>query len=297
VNVLAVSLAFLAGNLATVNPCGFAMLPAFLSFYVGADEQGLPSARGRLAQGLLVGAVVTVAFLAVFTVVGLPVAYGARALGRFIPWVTILIGIGLITLGIAQLSGLRLSLSTGGGLVAGRRRGIAAFFMFGVAYAVSSLGCTLPIFLSVVGSSLTTTQPLGAVAVFAAYGLGMGVPIMTLSLGAAFLRGGLARSLRRVTPQFRLFSSGLLMVVGAYLVLYWGSVLAAPTALATNPVVGLGTRISSAAQNWLVSTTGRWFVAVALPIVLVAIVVALRRPHAGAERIERFHALSTKEGE
>src|SRR6266498_2748861 len=30
--------AFTAGLLATVNPCGFAMLPAFLSFYVGTAE-------------------------------------------------------------------------------------------------------------------------------------------------------------------------------------------------------------------------------------------------------------------
>jgi len=48
-----------AGGLATLNPCGFPLLPAYLSFYVGADEERLPSAPSRLLQGLLAGLLVT----------------------------------------------------------------------------------------------------------------------------------------------------------------------------------------------------------------------------------------------
>jgi cytochrome c biogenesis protein CcdA len=165
VNGLSLSLAFLAGNLAVVNPCGFALLPAFLSFYVGADEHRLPSAGSRLAQGLLVGLTVTVAFLAVFTVVGIPVAIGASALGRAIPWVTILIGLLLIGAGSAQLLGRHVTLPFTPALTAGRDRRLATFFVFGVAYAISSLGCTLPIFISVVGTSLATSGPIEALGV------------------------------------------------------------------------------------------------------------------------------------
>lgn len=46
-NAVSLSLAFLAGTVATVNPCGFALLPAFLSYYVGAAETGpLPCLNG-----------------------------------------------------------------------------------------------------------------------------------------------------------------------------------------------------------------------------------------------------------
>ncbi|MGD9755164.1 MAG: cytochrome c biogenesis protein CcdA, partial [Acidimicrobiia bacterium] len=38
------ALAFAAGMLATVNPCGFAMLPAYLSYFVGLEDD--PSAAG-----------------------------------------------------------------------------------------------------------------------------------------------------------------------------------------------------------------------------------------------------------
>ena len=50
-----ITLALAAGALSTINPCGFAMLPAYLAFYVGADEDQLPSAPNRMAQGLLTG--------------------------------------------------------------------------------------------------------------------------------------------------------------------------------------------------------------------------------------------------
>jgi hypothetical protein len=45
-----VLVALVAGGLATVNPCRFA-LPAFLSFYVGAEERQLPSAPSPAGAG------------------------------------------------------------------------------------------------------------------------------------------------------------------------------------------------------------------------------------------------------
>ena len=43
-NAVPVSVALVAGGLAVVNPCGFPLLPAFLGFYLGADEEQLPRA-------------------------------------------------------------------------------------------------------------------------------------------------------------------------------------------------------------------------------------------------------------
>ena len=47
----AATLALVAGGLAVVNPCGFPLLPAFLSFYLGADEAQLPRASTRVVPG------------------------------------------------------------------------------------------------------------------------------------------------------------------------------------------------------------------------------------------------------
>jgi hypothetical protein len=61
-----IGLALVAGGLASINPCGFSLLPALLSFYTGADNRRLPSAPSRVLQGLYVGAIVTAGFMLVF---------------------------------------------------------------------------------------------------------------------------------------------------------------------------------------------------------------------------------------
>ena len=99
------SIAFVAGGLATLNPCGFPLLPAYLSFYVGADESRLPRASSRVLQGLLAGLLVTAGFLGVFAIIGLPIAYGAGFVADVVPWAGLAIGIALALAGVVVLSG------------------------------------------------------------------------------------------------------------------------------------------------------------------------------------------------
>src|SRR3954469_24317118 len=99
------SIALVAGGLAVVNPCGFPLLPAFLSFYLGADEERLPPAPTRVAQGLVVGALVAAGFLAVFTVVGLPLSLGVGAIADAVPWVGLATGVLLALIGLGVVAG------------------------------------------------------------------------------------------------------------------------------------------------------------------------------------------------
>lgn len=48
------ALAFMAGLVATMNPCGFAMLPAYLSWYLSSSDHTPPAhaIRGRLTRAL-----------------------------------------------------------------------------------------------------------------------------------------------------------------------------------------------------------------------------------------------------
>ena len=65
----ALALAFGAGMVATVNPCGFAMLPAYLSYFMGIQEEGR-SRAAVLRSALMVGGVVSLGFLVVFGIAG-----------------------------------------------------------------------------------------------------------------------------------------------------------------------------------------------------------------------------------
>jgi cytochrome c-type biogenesis protein len=108
---LPLALALVAGALASVNPCGFPLLPAFLSFYVGAEAAALPRAPARVAQGLLVGLLVAAGFLGVFAIVGIPIAYGVTQLTSAIPWAGLGIGILMAVAALVRLAGRAVYLS------------------------------------------------------------------------------------------------------------------------------------------------------------------------------------------
>src|SRR5919106_446532 len=106
-----VLLALTAGGLSVVNPCGFALMPAFLSLYVGVDDDRLPAARSRVLQGLFVGAAVSGGMLAVFALVGFPIVYGAVQLTQAVPWGGLVVGLVLFFMGVILLGGRHLSLA------------------------------------------------------------------------------------------------------------------------------------------------------------------------------------------
>lgn len=216
-SAVALGLAFSAGMLASINPCGFAMLPSMVSFYLGLDTQEAArlSVQRRLGDGLALGALVTVGFLLVFVFAGALVWLGAGWLVRFFPWATIVVGAGLVVLGGRLYLGRGLSVwlpHREAPRVAGSSRAMVAY---GIAYALASLGCTLPIFLIAVGTAVSS-GPLAGLAQFVAYGLGMGVVVTTVAVSAAVFRGIVALVLRRLMPYIQQVGALLLMVAGGY---------------------------------------------------------------------------------
>ncbi len=215
-------LAFAAGLVATVNPCGFAMLPAYLSYFMGlegADDDAADDVT--LGRALVVGGIVSAGFLVVFGVTGLLINAGVRSIIDVIPWVALLVGLAMVGLGVAMLRGYELSigfLKVQGGTGSREKKSV---FSFGVSYAVASLSCTLPVFLSVVVGSITSTNFVSGLLTYVAYGLGMSLVLMTLTIGLAFAKQGLVRRLRSALRYVHTVSAGFLIVAGAYITWFW----------------------------------------------------------------------------
>jgi len=222
VSELSLAFAFSAGLLATVNPCGFIMLPAFVSYQLGARDEAFATRPlpARLVRAGLVAAVVTAGFLGVFAAVGLVFALGGRAVAQFVPWAALGIGLALVAVGLAGLldHGLRLPLPSLAPTKAGA--GVGAMFLFGIGYAVASLSCTLPVFLVVVGSALAAGGVAGAFALFVAYALGMGAVLGAVALATALAKEIIVRWLLAVTPHVERLGALLLIAAGAYLIYY-----------------------------------------------------------------------------
>jgi cytochrome c-type biogenesis protein len=213
------ALAFSAGMVATVNPCGFAMLPAYLSYFLGlegADED----ARAGVTRALEVGAVVTLGFVVVFASIGAVISHLSLAVEDWFPWMTIVVGIGVLVLGVALLVGFELRVPLPHLDRGGQARTLRSMFVFGVSYAVASLSCALPVFLSVVAGTFSRSNAASGVAMYAFFALGMGLVLTTLTVALALARRSLVHRLRSALPVISRVSGALLVVAGAYFTWY-----------------------------------------------------------------------------
>jgi cytochrome c-type biogenesis protein len=220
--------ALLAGALATVNPCGFVMLPALVAVQLRtAGSSGTLPRDVLVARALAFAFLATLGFLGVFGVLGAAVALGARSLVRVFPYGGLIIGAAMVGIGLWSLLGRRPLPLPG----LGRRpfaRTPSGAMAFGAAYAVASLSCTLPVFLAVVGGTLFAEGVAAAVVPFVGYAIGMGGVLLAVTLATALSAGALVRGLRRAMPYVERVGSLLVTGIGAYLIIYWLPRLGSP---------------------------------------------------------------------
>lgn len=268
-------LAVTAGMVAAFNPCGFALLPAYLTLLISRGTEGNPVARALTAS-----AAMTAGFVAVFGAFGLVVVPLAISLGTYLSWATVIIGIGLVGLGAWLLIGhellLRLPRLAGGAPTGGA----ASMVLYGIAYAVASLSCTVAPFLAVTTSTFRAQSVGAGIAVFIAYAVGMGIVVGILAVAVALAQDGVVRRLRGVLPYVNRISGGLLVLAGAY-VTYYGvyELRLAGGQISDDPVISAATTAQGAVAR-VISEVGPWLLGAAL-VGLVAAGVLVHRVRRG----------------
>ena len=225
-----VSLALTAGAVAALNPCGFALLPAYLGLML-RDPAPVPAGAGGTRSGryrpiratrraISMTAVMTLGFVVVFAVFGLVVAPLAASVQQYLPWVTLATGVLLALLGLVVFSGRTLKVP--GVQVRGRVLDgtLLSTFGYGVTYALASLTCTIGPFLAVVVASLRSSDFLNGVVLFVAYAVGMGLVVGVAAIAVALARTSLVGLLRGTGRWLPRATGVLLLAVGAYVAYY-----------------------------------------------------------------------------
>ncbi|MGY6500018.1 MAG: cytochrome c biogenesis CcdA family protein [Acidimicrobiales bacterium] len=245
--------AFAVGMVAVVNPCGFALLPAYLSYFLGLE--GAPTdARAGVLRALRVSLVVTAGFVTVFGLMGLAITQLSLSINRQLPWLTMAIGLAIVGLGIAMLRGFQLTVQLPKLQVGSVGREMSSMFLFGISYAVASLSCTLPIFLPLMTRTFESNSFASGIAVFLTYAAGMGVLLGAITVALSVARGALVTKLRQAQPYINRVSGGLLVLAGSYLVYYgyWErGVFADPRNPPPKGPVGFVTDISDRLRIWI----------------------------------------------
>jgi cytochrome c biogenesis protein CcdA len=285
-----VGLAFGAGLVAALNPCGFAMLPAYLALVVRGEDVGRPAAIGRAVTAT---AAMAVGFLVVFGGFGVLTVSAAATVQRYLPYVTVLIGIVLVALGFWLLTGREITLLHG--LPRGARSAptarLGSMFGYGVSYAVASLSCTIGPFLAVTAAGLRGGSVLGAAAVYVAYAAGFTLVVGVLAVAAALASSAAVDRMRRIVPYVNRISGALLILVGIY-VGYYGLYeirLFMGSGNPEDPVIAAAGRVQGAIAGW-VHQHGAWPWLGALAILIAVTFAAAWRTNARYRRADRATA-------
>jgi cytochrome c biogenesis protein CcdA len=168
-----------------------------------------------------VGAAVSAGFLVVFVVIGAISDLATQWLLSNAKYATAVIGAAFVILGAAMLFGFRLKIITPTISVNQRSRTARSMFVYGVAYAVASLGCALPMFIGVLFGT-TRRHGFGAGAgAAAAYGLGMAAVVMSLTVTLAVASKGLVNALRRSLQYVEMVAGAFVLISGLYLLWYF----------------------------------------------------------------------------
>jgi cytochrome c-type biogenesis protein len=275
--------ALVAGAVAAFNPCGFALLPAYLGLLVSQPSGGRAAAlarAGRFAAGMTGG------FVAVFGLAGAVLAPLAVSFERYLPVLTIVIGVVLVGVGSWLLAGRHLAIPGLAGHGTAPRAGWWSHVGYGVSFALASLSCTIAPFLAVTAAALAAGGAPAVVGAFLAYALGMGIVVLALALAVATARTSVVDGMRRAGAVISRLSGGLLVLAGAYVAWYgWFEIRVLAGAITADPVVSAAVTAQAAIARWVARLGPGGLLAVGAAVAATAAVVLVRRAPRGREPV------------
>ena len=264
---------FMLGVLAAVNPCGFVLLPAYLLYFLGIDSD---NQQAPVRRALVVSAAVSSGFLLVFIIIGTISRLFTQWIELNAKYAGLIIGLALVVMGVAMLAGWKPSFITP--TIAGQRdRSLRAMFVFGIAYAVASIGCTIGFLTTAILGSIGVNGFASGVVSIVLYGAGMALLVSTLTVTLAVAKGGLLRVLRNGLRYMDKLAAGFIVLTGLYLSWYWYVAISERTSAGN---------VTSNVENWqsdvasFLQRQGAWRLAFVFAVVIgLATVVAKRARH------------------
>ena len=264
---------FILGVLAAVNPCGFVLLPTYVIFFLGTREETELTTSERMRRALVVSSGISIGFLAIFFVIGVISRLFTQWIELNAKYASLAIGIVLVIGGARMLSGWtpKFALPQIGGV---QTKTFRATVIYGVAYAVASIGCTIGFLTTAVFGSIALHGFISGVFSILLYGLGMAMLVTALTVSLAFAKTGIVTMIKNRLHIVQRLGAIFVTITGIYLVLYWYA------AISEERSTSFVTRI----ERWQTSVAsflqqqGAYRLAIVLTlIVTVAIVVSRRK--------------------
>ncbi|MDC0960795.1 cytochrome c biogenesis protein CcdA [Dehalococcoidia bacterium] len=217
---------YIAGVLAAFNPCGIVMLPAYLGMYINSSKSNSNvSFSKKLTNASSIILFVGMGFILLFSIVAILISFSSNLVGSLIPYISILLSLIIIYFGVSELQGKSIfsTFITSFSSKIGNpgKTTPYGFLLFGISYGLASVGCALPIFVSMLTKTLSSTTFISPIIDFFLYSLGMISVIAILTIITVFS----TNLTRKISSAFRSQSHNLfgifLSFAGVFMLMYW----------------------------------------------------------------------------
>ncbi len=213
---------FIAGLAAFFAPCSFAMLPGYITYYISKNSgNGQSSTLLRnILNGIIFGLIASAGFFTVFLTAGFSVIFVGQFIKSFIPWIAVITGFALIIIGISMLTGKEFTYFQAPNIHIANKGSKLRIYLFGIVYAIGSLGCVFPIFLSIVVQSLSYNSIISSISILFVYVLAMSMVMVTVTALAFASKYAILQKIDKYLHYVKKGTAILLIIAGAYMIYY-----------------------------------------------------------------------------
>lgn len=188
------------------------MLPAYVSYYLG-----IKSSPARLGRAIVGGLVCALGPLSVFSIIGLLASTVSSLVVAHISLLELIAGLFTFLMGLVLLAKLKLPTFPALATKAPVQKGFLGLFLYGILYGLATVSCSAPIFLSVLVYAVSS-GPLWAFTSFILYAIGMGLPLVLITVAMAKAKEAHLAKIVFLSPTLQRLAGAVLLVVGTYII-------------------------------------------------------------------------------
>lgn len=205
-SALGLGIAFVGGVVSFASPCCLPLVPAYVSYMVGATGEGTAGRRPAALHGLSFVLGFSLVFVAFWALIGTLGVFLDRRILNMVGG-ALLVVLGLQVAGLINIRALwrdtRAMPAMGGGTmggglvmvgaggpataVAGDRPGYGRSFLFGLLFAAGWSPCIGPILGGILGLATVSASVATGTALLIAYAAGLAVPFLAVAMGASWV--------------------------------------------------------------------------------------------------------------
>ena len=201
-------ISFLEGIITFISPCLLPMLPVYLSFFAGGEEERTTAKTFKNALGFVTG------FTLVFVLLGALAGTLGGFLREYQVAVNIVTGLVVVLFGLNFLGVFNLNIFKGiNHSFAGKKIGFFSAVIFGMVFSVGWTPCVGVFLGSALAMASQQGEALAGVIMLLCYSLGLGIPFVVSSIIIDKLKGTF-NFIKRNYKTVNAVCGGLLILVG-----------------------------------------------------------------------------------